>query len=126
VRRNGDDMRRLLRYGRRPHDRPEEGVVSRSSAEMGAALSADRRRSRTPVWKVMIEWGVGSGRAGVCCHPEGATLVWDLPLSRCALDSSDGRSRASTSAGRPGWRGCRRAAAEDPAFADARSRRTAP
>jgi hypothetical protein len=42
---NGDDMGRLLRYGRRPHKRPEEGAKHIASSEMGAALSADRRRS---------------------------------------------------------------------------------
>src|SRR5688572_24538033 len=42
---NGDDTRRLLRYGRRPRDRPEEGVSDQSNRWMGAALPADRRRS---------------------------------------------------------------------------------
>src|ERR1700694_1932500 len=44
-RENGDDMGGLLRCGRRPHNRPEEGARKTSyQAEMGAALSADRRR----------------------------------------------------------------------------------
>jgi hypothetical protein len=45
-------MKRLLRGGRCPHHRPEEGVGDRTTARVGAALSADRRRPATPTGNI--------------------------------------------------------------------------
>src|SRR5829696_2498252 len=85
VRRNGDDMGRLLRYGRRPHDRPEEGAMIRTASEVGAALSADRRRPERRRGKVRLAFErTSGGPAGRCALRRGRIVHHECGIKHTA------------------------------------------